>query len=262
MRALVAAVTMFVVCAVAGSQQDVRVARLVEQFKNEAVFWRQYEVARKLATVADHGVLQALAPLLADEDRHVRANAAFVFARLGDRRGFETLTAILADHSDRPPGQGVAVTSFNTVPRWPVARQIEADRYYAVHILGELKERRAVEVLLPLLADSDVNYKVMWALGEIGDRRAVSPLIQALQDVDPLVRVSAILALETLHATEAIPQLRRLLDDQAVPRAGPQVPVADTAKAAIAKLQKGPLTTACTRRRSVVSRRAAGEARR
>jgi HEAT repeat protein len=231
---------MFVVCAVAGAQQDVRVVRLVEQFKNEALFWRQYEVAKKLATVADLGVLQVLAPFLADEDRHVRANAAFVFARLGDRRGFETLKAILADHSDRPLGQGVAVMSFNTMPRWPVARQIEADRYYAVHVLGDLKERRAVEVLLPLLADTAVNYKVMWALGQIGDRRAVIPLIKALEDTDPFVRVSAILALEALHATEAVPHLRRLLDDQAIPRAGPQVPVADTAKAAIAKLQKGP----------------------
>jgi HEAT repeat protein len=238
--AFVAAMTIFAVCAVPGTQQDVSVARLLGQFKSEAVFWRQFEVGKKLATVADRAVLEALVPLLAHEDRHVRANAPFVFARLGDCRGFETLKETLSDNSDRPPGQGVSVMSFNTMPRWSLARQIEADRYYAVHILGELKERRAVEVLLPLLADADVNYKVMWALGEIGDRRAVRPLIKALQDVDPFVRVSAILALETLHASEAVPQLHRLLNDQAIPRAGPQVPVADTARAAIAKLQKGP----------------------
>ena len=52
------------------------------------------------------------------------------------------------------------------------------------------------------------------------------------------MRVSAIQALEALDAKEAIPQLRGLLNDQALPSAGPRVTVGDTAKAAIAKLQK------------------------
>ena len=93
-------------------------------------------------------------------------------------------------------------------------------------------------VLIPLLDDEDVNYHVAWALGQIGDSRARRPLIAALNSRDALVRVSAIQALERLEATEALPQLRALLNDQAMPKAGPQVPVAETAKAAIAKLQK------------------------
>jgi hypothetical protein len=39
-------------------------------------------------------------------------------------------------------------------------------------------------------------------------------------------------------AQEALPHLRALLTDHALPRAGDQVSVADTAKAAIAKLSK------------------------
>lgn len=54
------------------------------------------------------------------------------------------------------------------------------------------------------------------------------------------MRVSAIQALEKLEAVEALPQLRALLNDQALPRAGDRVTVAETAKSAIAKLQKEP----------------------
>jgi HEAT repeat protein len=103
-----------------------------------------------------------------------------------------------------------------------------------------------VDVLLPLRGDEDINYHVAWALGEIGDQRAIRPLIAALEDRDALMRVSAIQALEKLKAVEALPQLRALLNDQALPRAGDLVTVAETAKAAIAKLQKEPSPTLLT----------------
>ena len=61
-----------------------------------------------------------------------------------------------------------------------------------------------------------------------------------VEDRDALMRVSAIQALEMLEAVESLPQLRALLNDQALPRAGDRVTVGETAKAAIAKLQKEP----------------------
>jgi HEAT repeat protein len=226
---------------VAAAHQGAETARLVEQFKRTSVFWQQFEVAKQLAKVGDAQVLAGLEPLLAGADRHVRANAAFVFASLRDPRGLETISEILADRSDRPLGQGIPGGSFNTAaPRWWLPSQIRADRYYAVHVLGELRDTRAVDILIPLLGDPEVNYKVAWALGQIRDRRAIEPLIRTLEDRDALVRVLAIQALEALDAKEALPQLRGLLNDQALPSAGPRVPVADTAKAAIAKLQKEP----------------------
>ncbi len=226
---------------VAAAQQSATTALLLEQFKTTAVCWQQFEIAKALAKVADVQALAALEPLLRDDDRHVRANAAFVFAGRGDGRGLETLTAILADGSDRPLGQGMPGGSFNTAaPRWWVPSQIRADRYYAVHVLGELGDHRGVDILIPLLRDPDVNYHAAWALGQIRDRRAIGPLIRTLKDRDALVRVSAIQALEALDAKEVLPQLRGLLNDQAIPSAGPRVTVADTAKAAIAKLQKKP----------------------
>jgi HEAT repeat protein len=126
------------------------------------------------------------------------------------------------------------------MPLWWLPRQISADRYYAVHVMGELRNQSSVEILIPLLADREVNYHAAWALGQIRDSRAIAPLITMLGDRDAFVRVSAIQALEATGARQALPQLRALLNDGAIPTAGPQVTVSETAKAAIAKLQKEP----------------------
>lgn len=220
--------------------QNPSLRELLDQFQttNSA---RQLEVGKQIVKVGDVAALRVLEPWLDNEDRHLRGNAAFVFASLGDARGFEILRGILTDQSYRPQGQGIPGGSFNPeMPQWWLPSQIRADRYYAVHLLGQLKGARAIGILLPLLEDKDINYHVAWALGEVGDARAVGPLIAVLRDPDALVRISAIQSLEKLGATEALPAIRTLLTDHALPRAGDQVPVADIAKAAIAKLQREP----------------------
>ena len=210
-------------------------AALVEQFKSEKVFWRQFEIAREIVNRHDPGVLPALAGWLSHEDRHVRGNAAFVVAGLGDARGFQVITDILNDRSDRPEGQGIARASSDG--RYHVARQIAADRYYAAHLLGDLRDQRAVPILIALLKDSEVSSIVPWALGQIGDKGAVGPLLDALDEDSPTTRVLAIYALETLHAREALPRLAALLTDHRRATFGARVSVADAARAAIAKLQ-------------------------
>jgi len=206
---------------------------LVEEFERAGLS-RQLELGKNIVRLHDKQLLARLEDRLTDKDRHVRANMAFVFAGLSDPRGFEVIAGILNDRSDRPQGQGLPGG------RWSVAQQIRADRYYAVHVLAELEDERSVDLLLPLLPDADVNYKVAWALGEIGNARAITPLIKALRDDDALVRVSAIHALVKLRAKEALPHLRALLNDHAMPSAGDQVSVADTANTAITELQKEP----------------------
>jgi HEAT repeat protein len=207
---------------------------LLDEFEKTGVFWRHFEVAKQVVSTGDPRALQRLEPWLDHEDRHLRGNAAFVFAGLGDARGLETIGLMLTDRSAWPEGQGIPGGRFS------VAGQIRADQYYAVHLLGELKDLRAVDLLIPLLDDGKINYKVAWALGEIGDARATPPLMAALGNRDALVRVSAIQALVKLGATEALPKLRELLSDDAMPSAGDRVSVAETARAAIARLQKEP----------------------
>ena len=214
---------------------------LVRRFHSSQFFFDQFDVAKELVELHDPSVLPSLVGDLSNEDRHIRGNAAFVFAGLGDPRGFEVLLAILNDPSYRPAGQGAVFTGGisapGTAPAYNVKPQITADRYYAAHLLGDLKDPRAVPVLVSLLDEPEVNYIVPWSLGEIGDKRAVSPLIHALADSDPSMRVLAIYGLEQLHATDAIPALRRLLEDHQRTTFGNQVPVADAARAAITKLE-------------------------
>lgn len=203
---------------------------LVDQFAASQYFWQQFEVAQKIVALHDKAVLPRLEPWLTHEDRHIRGNAAFIFGRLGDSRGFQTITAILSDRAARPDGQGIPGG------RWTLPAQVSADRYYAAHLLGDLKDARAVPILIGLLHDKDVEYIVPWSLGEIGDRAAIPPLLELLDDGNPDLRVLAIYALTTLRASEALPKLRGLLNDPATISFDGLVPVSTAAREAIVKL--------------------------
>jgi HEAT repeat protein len=116
--------------------------------------------------------------------------------------------------------------------------QISADRYYAAHLFGDLKDARAMPILVPLLNDREVQYIVPWSLGEIGDKTAVPPIM--LTDKNPDMRVLAIDALEDLRAKEAMPRPRLLLhDDERIHFDGLGT-VAEAARAAIAKIEAMP----------------------
>ncbi len=213
-------------------RQALSSGELLDRFKAEKVFWRQFEIGRALAGAKDPAVIAALEPWLTHDDRHLRGNVAFVLGRLGDPRGFEAIVGILADRGPRSPGQGTPGGN------WSVQAQIREDRYYAAHLLGDLKDRRGVESLVPLLADKDVEAIVPWSLGEIGDRRAIEPLIEQTKQDDPSARVLAIHALESLHAQEALPRLRALQADDRKANFGNQTTVAEAARRAIAVLSQ------------------------
>jgi HEAT repeat protein len=209
-------------------------AGLVKRFKTNPVFWQQFEIAEKIVKLHDTSVLEQLKPYLKDNDRHVRGNAAYIFARLGDDAGFEVIKSILSDRSQRPEGQGIPGGN------WDLGAQISADRYYAVHLFGSLKDVRAVAILVPLVHDPEVQYIVPWSLGEIGAKSAVPPIMLLLTDQNPDLRVLAIEALATLRAKEALPRLRLLLhDDERIHFDGLGT-VAEAAQAAIAKLEAMP----------------------
>lgn len=207
---------------------------LIDRFNQEKKFSRQFDIAR---AIVDLNAREAITPLeawLTHEDRHLRGNAAFVLGRLGDRRGFQAIRAILADQSPRAPGQGIPFATRD--PR----AQIRTDRYYAAHLLGDLKDPEGVSLLVPLLDDKDVCYIVPWALAEIGDRRAVAPLMRQLEQDDPSMRVLAIFALKTLDAREALPKLRDLLKDTGTSTLGDRVTVSEAARRAIAVIAQRP----------------------
>ena len=210
------------------------VSALVDQFKNEKVFWRQFEIAKEIVKRHDANVLSSLVDWLNHEDRHIRGNVAFIFGCLGDARGLRVITDILTDRSERPEGQGGRTCCNN--PSYSVALQIAQDRYYAAHLLAELGDPKAIPVLVPFLKDPELNYKIPWVLAQIDGRGAVGILLDALDDDSPTLRVAAIQELAALDAREALPRLRLLLNDDRKAD-GSRTSVADAAKAAIANLQ-------------------------
>lgn len=209
---------------------------LLDRFTREPLFWRQMEIAQALAEANDRSVISDLEPWLKHQDRHLRGNAAFVLGKLGDPRGFATIVAILADRSERPEGQGISGITGTPDAQSMLRAQIRADRYYAAHLVGDLKDPRGVDVLVPLLNDDEVMSIVPWSLGQIGDARPVPALIAQLDRNDPSTRVVAILALQKLNAQEALPRLRELLRDPGLPNFGDRVTVGESAKRAIATL--------------------------
>lgn len=81
--------------------QALSARELLDRFKQEKVFWRQFDIGQVLAATNDRGAIAELEAWLTHDDRHLRGNAAFVLGRLGDSRGFQTIAGILADRSAR-----------------------------------------------------------------------------------------------------------------------------------------------------------------
>jgi hypothetical protein len=172
---------------------------LLEQFENTTVFWEQFLVAKKIVALHDKSVLPHLEPWLRCEDMRRRGNAAFVFARLGDDRGFQIIKAILEDRSTKRD-----VFEIDSAGHPSPRQQIRVDRYYAAHLFGDLRDARAVPILIPLLKDEEVKLIVPWSLEEIGDTSAISALVEALGDNSLEMRAAALRSLEKLQAKEAL----------------------------------------------------------
>jgi len=207
-------------------------AELLDRFKQERVFWRQFEIGEALAESGDRSAIKELEGWLTHEDRHLRGNVAFVLGRLGDPRGFDTIADILTDRSPRPEGQGIPGG------KWSLPAQIRSDRCYAAHLLGDLKDPRGVDVLVSLFNDDHCAYVVSWSLAQIGDSRSIAPLIKHTEQDDPALRALAISALEKLNARDALPRLRELLQDKRKSNFGSQITVSEAARRAIAVISQ------------------------
>jgi HEAT repeat protein len=211
-------------------------SKLVEQFKSTTDIWTQFEVAKKIVALRDKSALQDLEPWLSNADMHQRGNAAFIFASLGDDRGFQVIKTIL---EGRPT---YTINLGNPDPRLQIRWDgySAEDRHYACHLFGDLQDARAVPILVPLLKDKEVKWIVPWSLGQIGDKSAIAPLMETLDDKSPDMRVLAIYALEQLDAKKALPKIRARLGDNEKTHFDGLVSVADAAREAIIKLRRRP----------------------
>jgi len=238
---------LLLISCVGRSQGGLPVSELLKGFERASLFFDQFEWAKALVAAHDASVLSKLEPWLTHDDRLQRGNAAFVFAGLGDPRGFETIVSILNDRSQRPPGQeGVyhLPREVGADAKFVSAATISQDRYYAAHLLGDLKDPRAVPILVKLLNDPDVDSVVPWSLAQIGDRSVVPTLIGALSNPSLSARRAIIHALAAFGATEALPRLRQLLEESSQSTSPEQVAVSKETRDAITKLESLPSSPA------------------
>jgi cyclophilin family peptidyl-prolyl cis-trans isomerase/HEAT repeat protein len=92
-------------------------------------------------------------------------------------------------------------------------------RAFAARGLGALRDRAAVDALMPLAspgkAPLEVVVSAIRALAQIGDPRGVPPIVELLRDVriDPNIRLEAVTALGTLRAADGLPYLEDYATD-------------------------------------------------
>lgn len=165
--------------------------------------------------------MSALVNALNDQDQYVKEGAAIALGKLKDRKAVEPLFQLL--RSDSESMRRTAETALGTLgecateplltmlhdPDWDV-------RWRATHILGEIKDLRAVEALIEVLKDENkyVIEGAITALGEIKDKRAVEPLTEALKDGNKYVREEATNALGEIKDERAIHALVDILADK------------------------------------------------
>lgn len=94
-------------------------------------------------------------------------NAIEMLGRMGDPHAVEFLV-------DFRVADGHTLFEL-TDERWSTLKEV------VVVALGKIGDKRAVEVLIPLLTEVRLESKVIWALGAIGDARAADALLALLQ---------------------------------------------------------------------------------
>jgi HEAT repeat protein len=89
-------------------------------------------------------------------------------------------------------------------------------RRYLSAVLGELKDRASVPMLVASLPESDPQTRIfaILALGQIGDSRARDPIARYAADSDPAVRKAAVFALGALGDAAAAPVLAGAVNDE------------------------------------------------
>lgn len=179
----------------------------------DASFPRRYVAAWALGELGDTAAVGPLVRALTRESGEVAKAVARALVRIG------------------PEAVG---------PLLPVVPSLGPEgRGYAVRALGELRDPRALPVILPLLAapaDPSGRADAAWALGQLGDPRGGEALVPVLGDSDWRARLEASRAVGVLEARSAEASLEQLRN------ADPHPAVREWAARSLAVLRGSPQT--------------------
>ena len=188
-------------------------ARLLEQKGNVA--WDAVSMLRQLA---DPSITKDLLPLLDSPTANDRLSGAAVLVKLGNKRAFDTLIALLSEKEELAGRQ-----AMNYLRDLPEQQEIQPlldllktkpeKRLLIVDILGPMGDGRAVPTLIELLKDHDekIREHAALALGMIGDHRAVPSLIAAMNAGPEWCQSAAAWALGQIGDKSAVEPLAKAM---------------------------------------------------
>jgi len=195
--------------------EDREVQRLIRDLGNPYYKKWAFEKLVKIGRPA----LPQLVEALNDKNGNVRENAAELLRKIGDERDILAFIEALKGKGMFSKVRSAAFDALAKIGEPAVPHLIEAlnyedVQYRAVGILGNIAEKRAVDILrhfaekevdcsaaIPVLigfltnGDTHLRWTTALALGKIGDVRAVPALIATLEDEDLGVRRGAVEAL-------------------------------------------------------------------
>lgn len=189
--------------------------------------------AHALGDIGDQRAVAALIRTLDDTEVYVQMAAAHALGQLAHERAVEPLITKL--HQIQQPYESdghefladTIVEALGKIPT-PASLRILLDllsmtspyhlQSQAVHALGTLKNRDALNALVGALQSPNVEVKVAAAvaLGELGDQRAIMPLIEALKDTNAFTRACAAQSLGSLRDRRALSALKYIQNDPAL----------------------------------------------
>ncbi|HTQ30640.1 MAG TPA: HEAT repeat domain-containing protein, partial [Opitutaceae bacterium] len=199
----------------AGCMRPDPVEMALKKLKDPAATAR-LEAINTLGAQHDPRAFEPLIACLDDQDMDVRMAAFGALGALGDNRAIEPLTARLPGND--PELRKVIISALEKLDHARASERLlsllpdknaDAARTIAViEALGTLRDPRAVDALMPRLADEneDVSGATADALGRIGPP-AVAPLIVRLKDPKARIRGLAAQALGQTGDTRAVPPL-------------------------------------------------------
>ena len=191
------------------------IKKLIAKLKNP-----NPSVRRMAAEALSEGDERAIYPLikaLYDENAGVQDAAMRALINIGTEDVAYMTIPLLRENALLRNTALIIITSIGgkAVPLlYTLLRDKDDDiRKFAIDLFGDIKEGVEVDKLLPFLKDSNANVRAATAksLGKLNYKESIPNLIETLQD-EEWVCFSVLEALGDLQATEAVPEIAKLLN--------------------------------------------------
>jgi HEAT repeat protein len=203
-----------------GASGDPRAAEFLHEHFRQLPKMLSGPAAKALGDLGDPGSFDVLMNELVKQGATIHPAVLQALGALGDHRAARPLVlfgTVYPSHRLRAIDAAVTIgpTAVPTLIELAQDMSDPATQTAAIEVLGRLKDKRAVEALLPFVQHpiEEVRSLTAEALGHIEDKRAQQILCKILEDPSEKVRLTAVQALSAMPDRKVIrPMLRALRD--------------------------------------------------